>query len=90
MSKILIGILIGVIVAAGAYFFVVPRIIHAPVSETTANVKEPDAEVCIQVIASARNPATGEIREFPTPCDVPEGWEPVTNDVPSLDDYQPQ
>lgn len=29
---------------------------------------------CIQVITPARNPLTGECRNFPTPCDVPEGW----------------
>lgn len=34
-----------------------------------------NGEICIQVVTSARNPATGEIKEFPTPCDVPEGWE---------------
>ena len=34
---------------------------------------------CIQVIQSARNPVTGEIREFPTPCDVPEGWQEEEN-----------
>ncbi|OGN17931.1 MAG: hypothetical protein A3C88_00950 [Candidatus Yanofskybacteria bacterium RIFCSPHIGHO2_02_FULL_50_12] len=31
-------------------------------------------DLCTQVITSARNPQTGETREFPTPCDVPEGW----------------
>lgn len=41
--------------------------------------------VCIQVITPARNPDTGEIKEFPTPCDVPEGWEKIENDVPGLD-----
>lgn len=30
--------------------------------------------VCIQVIVTARNQQTGEVRDFPTPCDVPEGW----------------
>lgn len=30
--------------------------------------------VCIQVITPARNPQTGEVIDFPTPCDVPEGW----------------
>ncbi len=44
-----------------------------------------EPEVCIQVITPARNPETGEIREFPTPCDVPEGWELIENDVPGLD-----
>ena len=34
-------------------------------------------EACIQIIASARNPKTLEIRDFPTPCDVPEGWEKI-------------
>jgi hypothetical protein len=38
-----------------------------------------DDAFCIQVITPARNPATGEIRDFPTPCDVPEGWIPVSN-----------
>lgn len=35
--------------------------------------KEPG--VCAQVITSGRNPATGEIKEFKTPCDVPKGWD---------------
>ena len=30
---------------------------------------------CVQVITPARNPQTGETRDFPTPCDVPKGWE---------------
>lgn len=34
-----------------------------------------DGTFCIQVITPAQNPQTGETREFPTPCDVPEGWE---------------
>lgn len=33
--------------------------------------------ICIQVITPARNPATGEVRDFPTPCDVPDGWEKI-------------
>lgn len=32
-------------------------------------------QFCIQVITRARNPQTGETRDFPTPCDVPEMWE---------------
>lgn len=35
-------------------------------------------EFCIQVITPARNPETGETRDFPTPCDVPEGWETLS------------
>ncbi len=30
--------------------------------------------VCIQVITPAKNPQTGECKEFPTPCDIPQGW----------------
>ena len=40
--------------------------------------------VCAQVITPARNPKTGDIAEFPTPCDVPEGWVVIVNDVPGL------
>lgn len=32
-------------------------------------------EQCIQVITFAEDPETGECVAFPTPCDVPEGWE---------------
>lgn len=31
---------------------------------------------CIQVITPAYNPTTGEVKEFSTPCDIPEGWVP--------------
>ncbi len=37
----------------------------------TVNV---NAQECIQVITHAYNPETGEERDFPTPCDVLEGW----------------
>ncbi len=43
-----------------------------------------DEAVCVQVITPARNPQTGIIQEFPTPCDVPEGWEVIQNDIPTL------
>lgn len=36
-----------------------------------------EPEICIQIITPARNPETGELRDFPTPCDVPEGWEVI-------------
>jgi uncharacterized protein YbdZ (MbtH family) len=32
---------------------------------------------CPQVITPAKNPQTGECKEFPTPCDVPAGWQRV-------------
>ncbi len=40
--------------------------------------------LCAEVITSARNADTGEIREFPTPCDVPQGWDVIENDIPTL------
>lgn len=43
-------------------------------SQSGSAGKPSSDELCIQVITQARNPVTGEIREFPTPCDVPEGW----------------
>lgn len=52
---------------------------------STISMPTKNNDVCIQVITPARNPDTGEIQEFPTPCDVPEGWEPVQNDIPGLD-----
>lgn len=32
-------------------------------------------QMCAQMITPAKNPETGEVREFPTPCDVPQNWE---------------
>lgn len=43
--------------------------------------------ICIQVITPAKDPATGECREFPTPCDVPSGWVRVASCPPPT---QPQ
>ncbi len=35
----------------------------------------PKKTACAEVITPAKNPDTQEIRDFPTPCDVPEGWQ---------------
>ena len=43
-----------------------------------------DEQICAQVITPAQNPETGECREFPTPCDVPEGWV-VVDSCPLVD-----
>lgn len=50
-------------------------------SKPPENLQEkPDKGViCIQVITPAKNTATGECREFPTPCDVPNGWKKVSS-----------
>lgn len=50
-------------------------------SQESAGNSNPDGEVCIQVITPARNPETGETRDFPTPCDVPEGWQKIEPNV---------
>jgi hypothetical protein len=34
---------------------------------------------CIQVIQRARNPITKEVRDFPTPCAVPIGWDRINH-----------
>lgn len=47
--------------------------------------QENSGVVCIQVITPARHTTTGEIKEFPTPCDVPEDWEVIQNDLPGVD-----
>ncbi len=36
--------------------------------------------VCVQVITKAKNSQTGEIKVYPTPCDVPAGWEEVKSE----------
>ncbi|MCK5452644.1 MAG: hypothetical protein KAI51_04345, partial [Candidatus Aenigmarchaeota archaeon] len=36
-----------------------------------------DSPACAQVITPARNLNTGECVEYPTPCDVPDGWDVV-------------
>lgn len=36
-----------------------------------------EAIVCAQVITTARNSLSGQVKEFPTPCSVPWGWEVV-------------
>lgn len=50
-------------------------------SKNQTEASNPDGQVCIQVVTSARNPETGEIREFPTPCDVPPSWQKTEPNV---------
>lgn len=38
-----------------------------------------ERKVCIQVTTTAKNVKTGEVKQFPTPCDVPDGWEAATS-----------
>ncbi len=45
--------------------------------ELNVDIEFGESKACIQVITPARNEKTGEIKNFPTPCEVPEGWEKV-------------
>lgn len=38
------------------------------------SLEEPKKEACARVITPAKNTATGECKEFSTPCEVPNGW----------------
>ncbi len=33
-----------------------------------------EEQICAQVITPAKDPDTGLVTDFPTPCDVPDGW----------------
>jgi len=44
---------------------------------TSVSVNSWAPQVCLQVLAPARNPLTNECRSFSTPCNVPEGWQRV-------------
>ncbi|MDP3733334.1 MAG: hypothetical protein Q8Q91_02215 [Candidatus Daviesbacteria bacterium] len=39
--------------------------------------KDSDQAICIQVITAAKDPKSGQCKDFPTPCDVPKNWEKV-------------
>lgn len=47
----------------------------------TANftLKTGTSTSCVQVVAAAKNALTGSCVQFPTPCDVPSGWELVSS-----------
>lgn len=92
MTKVIIALVFFALGGFAHYAYVndlLPTdILGASQTEVTLPSEEANEEkmtVCIQVITPARNPNTGEIREFPTPCDVPEGWEKIENDIPSLE-----
>lgn len=85
----IIVLLIGIIVAF-AYWIIPSFFTPKTATEEQARTDGDDRDgeegvVCIQVITPARNPDTGDIREFSTPCDVPEGWETIQNDIPDLE-----
>jgi len=46
-------------------------------NQILATFKDLAHQPCLQVITRARNPLTGEEKDFPTPCDVPLSWEKI-------------
>jgi hypothetical protein len=86
MSKnVVIVILALVVIGLGAYTLWYAPSTTTPQQTATTTEDTNDTEFCAQVITPARNPKTGDIKEYPTPCDVPEGWVVIQNDVPGLD-----
>lgn len=61
-------IAIAVVVIVGAF------LLFAPASAPNGG------KACPEVIVWAKDPVTGEVKTFPTPCDVPEGWVSATQD----------
>lgn len=70
----LILLLAATIAVVAGFMIFVAHTANVPVDKKDS---ADNGEVCIQVITPARNPDTGEVRDFPTPCDVPTGWEPI-------------
>ena len=67
--------LLGLLAILAIVFMVFDRARNTPAP--VIDDSKGDDVVCIQVITPARNKKTGEVHEFPTPCDVPEGWEKI-------------
>lgn len=82
MIKNVVIAILGLALIAGAYFYTYTETSVLP---TTPVADKKGSEMCAQVITPALNPETGDITEFPTPCDVPEGWEIIQNDIPDLE-----
>lgn len=54
----------------------------------TKTVTDLDKPICIQVITYAQDPKINNCQEFPTPCDVPAGWEKCTPSKPPVEDLE--
>ncbi len=70
-----------------ALFVLIAASLGAGYWGTKRAARQAEEGVCIQVITPAKNTKTGEVKDFPTPCDVPEGWEIVdtsTTGIPLL------
>ncbi|MBI2405498.1 hypothetical protein HYV21_00380 [Candidatus Microgenomates bacterium] len=65
---------------------------ECPTPQTPQPSPNKSPTVCIQVITPAKNQQTGECKEFPTPCDVPTGWQTIQscNSTPTACPTPPQ
>ncbi len=50
-------------------------------SQSSSKIKDDNVIICLQVITTARNKVTGEIKDFPTPCNIPPGWIKVDKSI---------
>jgi len=46
----------------------------------TSGEEDDSTAVCIELITFAKNPKTGTVIDFPTPCDVPDRWKIISDD----------
>ncbi|OGN08302.1 MAG: hypothetical protein A2750_00585 [Candidatus Yanofskybacteria bacterium RIFCSPHIGHO2_01_FULL_45_42] len=65
LSVFIVGLVVGIV------FLRPTKTTNGPPGYTPT----PSGQYCIQVITQAFNPQTGDVVDFPTPCDVPKGWE---------------
>ena len=80
MAEILALVFVMALGALGYYYY--------QNSGKTLPGNDDNGQVCIQVIQKARNIQTGEIRDFPTPCDVPAGWEPIQPEAIEMSEWK--
>lgn len=80
-NKNWLGYLIGAVLVVLAIFIGID-LLNGKSTSGNPDTDQP----CAQVVTEARNPATGEVREFPTPCDVPDGWEKTDPAAETLGD----
>lgn len=68
--------LLGLVFVAMVFLVVVFFVYEAQYGQQGVGNSD-DVRICTQVITPARNIETGAVRDFPTLCDVPEGWEVI-------------
>lgn len=80
MQKAIYILIILALLGGGWYYLAGPG-----AAQHNADGEDNGGEVCAQVLTDARNPETNEVETFPTPCDVPEGWDVLESDPETFD-----